>query len=255
MTVCFDRVPTVCSCAGECVCVCLRDTHTHPDHTTQAHTHCPVYRCAGGGRDAKGNPMAAELDGAERLCPHHVTRLKRALTTAAEMYAHLATVMAPGAGIRAERVRTSHSTPLAINVEARSLQEDMAHALRDAEREYRARRRWSPSPRRGREGVQVAGGSAWCLRHVDGLVTTDEGAELGVRLLRSIDATRRLLGFDRLVHRLPAPCPVCDSRGALRRDNGASVVRCRYCGVTFHEDEYARLVLILADDVRKGRAA
>jgi hypothetical protein len=57
----------------------------------------------------------------------------------------------------------------------------------------------------------------------------------------------RAAGFDRLVHHLPVPCPTCDTR-ALTREDGADQVECRACGRVWTEDDYRRLVLVLASD-------
>lgn len=60
---------------------------------------------------------------------------------------------------------------------------------------------------------------------------------------------RVLLGMTRLVHRLPVPCPTCGV-AALTREDGASEVRCQSCGRAEPEERYARLAMILAEDMR-----
>jgi hypothetical protein len=58
-------------------------------------------------------------------------------------------------------------------------------------------------------------------------------------------------GRDRVVHRLPAPCPApgCN-RLALVRDDGSNYVACRACGSRWPEADYRRLTLILTSEAR-----
>lgn len=57
----------------------------------------------------------------------------------------------------------------------------------------------------------------------------------------------RAAGVDRLVHRLPAPCPSCD-RKALVREDGSEQVDCKACGRVWTEGDYRRLVVVVAAD-------
>ena len=58
----------------------------------------------------------------------------------------------------------------------------------------------------------------------------------------------RVLGWDRLVHRLPAPCPYCDLLTLIRRD-GDQFVRCTNCKRTWLEPEYRHFVRMLVEEV------
>jgi ribosomal protein L37AE/L43A len=60
-------------------------------------------------------------------------------------------------------------------------------------------------------------------------------------------------GRDRLIHRLPGTCLVCDRKGLQRRDGG-DLVRCRSCGATWAWEQYELLARAYADDVRRRGA-
>jgi hypothetical protein len=58
----------------------------------------------------------------------------------------------------------------------------------------------------------------------------------------------QVLGWTRLRHRLPAPCPYCDLM-TLVRDDGSDFVRCSGCHRSWNEREYALFVRMLADEM------
>lgn len=60
-------------------------------------------------------------------------------------------------------------------------------------------------------------------------------------------------GHDRLIHRLPGTCMVCDRKG-LQRADGGELVKCRHCGAVWAWDSYERLSKAYADDVRRRGA-
>jgi hypothetical protein len=59
----------------------------------------------------------------------------------------------------------------------------------------------------------------------------------------------QILGWSRLVHRLPAPCPYCDTL-TLVRDDGKDYVRCTGCKRTWREGEHRLFVRMLAEEAR-----
>ncbi len=73
-----------------------------------------------------------------------------------------------------------------------------------------------------------------------------DGVEAAVELCRLHDRAQTTLGLTELRHRLPAPCPRCDTM-TLYRDNGEAHVYCARCRISYAEDDYERLTLILAD--------
>jgi hypothetical protein len=180
------------------------------------------------------------------LCERHRRRAATSLAELPRYYVRLALAMVPGTSSAGDRISGSRTPPLPINVTARALQDDMVRVVRSTENDYRRHRAWSTARRRHlRESVALDAGVGFLCRHFDALIETSFGVDAALDVLRIVSASRTVLGLDRLVHRLPAPCPSCDSM-ALERESGADRVRCRNCGREFTEDEYARLVLILA---------
>lgn len=94
------------------------------------------------------------------------------------------------------------------------------------------------------------GGSVGYLREwVSALLSAPFADEVGQQVLGLVRRAERAAGLDRLVHHLPVPCPTCDVR-ALVREDGADQVDCGACGRVWTEDEYRRLVVVVASDYR-----
>lgn len=94
------------------------------------------------------------------------------------------------------------------------------------------------------------GGSIDYLRAwVSALLAAPFAEAAGREALELARRAERAAGFDRLVHRLPAPCPSCDAL-TLTREDGSDQVECRACGRVWPEDDYRRLVLVVAQDYR-----
>jgi len=70
-----------------------------------------------------------------------------------------------------------------------------------------------------------------------------------VLLLRLAGKSERTLQTTRLIHHLPAPCPKCD-QVRLYRESGDDAVQCGQCGARWCEDDYRRLVHILAYEIQ-----
>lgn len=69
-----------------------------------------------------------------------------------------------------------------------------------------------------------------------------------------VHSVRAATGAKRLVHKLAAPCPTCDTF-ELERDDGADYVECRNCHRLWTEDEYRRLCIVLAAEAEAKGAA
>jgi hypothetical protein len=82
---------------------------------------------------------------------------------------------------------------------------------------------------------------------VSALLAAPFAETVGREVLDLARRAERANGFDRLVHHLPVPCPTCDTR-ALTREDGSDQVECRACCRVWPEQDYRRLVLILASD-------
>lgn len=96
-------------------------------------------------------------------------------------------------------------------------------------------------------------------RLVDGgaIVAVDlDGASAGVEILDVAEAARRYLGHRRGKDRLPAVCPSLEcGAAALVRWHGASEVTCEQCARVWPEEEYRRLVIVLAAEQRQQAAS
>lgn len=116
-------------------------------------------------------------------------------------------------------------------------------------------------PRPGREAVVDS--VAELRRFGEWINTHDpDAADRSGELARLHGLAERATKRDEMFIRLPAPCPTCDLRALVRRepykaagDKAADPYRdhieCRGCGRIWHEDDYARLVLILASEVSR----
>lgn len=81
--------------------------------------------------------------------------------------------------------------------------------------------------------------------------TQADGVDAAVELCKLHDRAQSTLGLTDLIHRLPAPCPRCSTADvnvmALVRENGGHEVYCQRCNISYAEEDYKRLTLILAD--------
>jgi hypothetical protein len=78
------------------------------------------------------------------------------------------------------------------------------------------------------------------LIYEPGVIAVDGSLRLRVR-------ADQLLGWNKLVHRLPAPCPYCDTL-TLVRDDGQDYVRCTSCRRSWQEREYRLFVRMLVEE-------
>jgi hypothetical protein len=211
---------------------------------------CPMPRCVDPRDPAKNAPLVTTP-----LCEPHRSRLNFQLLDVPSTYVRLD--LALGSHGKASDVRVSRGKPeppTPLNVGVRALQEDLVRLLLTAEDELRLALDL-PSFVAGevREGVALTAASEFLAVRLDRLLAEPTGILLAVDLDQLLGTIRRALGLAKLVHRLPAPCPSCELL-TLRRDDGASFVRCvnDACNRSFSEDDYARLVLILASDRRSS---
>lgn len=85
------------------------------------------------------------------------------------------------------------------------------------------------------------------------LLTGPAAVPVGFKIMRVRRQLEQGTGQDRLVHRLPGLCMVCD-RKSLQRKDGQELVKCRACGATWDWDHYQQLSKAYADDVRRRGA-
>ena len=77
--------------------------------------------------------------------------------------------------------------------------------------------------------------------------TETDGIDAAVELCELHQRTEAILGLTDIRHHLPADCPNCDCR-TMFRDNGADHVYCARCYISYAEDDYHRLVLVLLEE-------
>lgn len=93
--------------------------------------------------------------------------------------------------------------------------------------------------------------------HEVALLASPDAERIGHDILTQHRRLQHLAGLDRLVHRIPEPCPLCNRKG-LRRADGDELVKCRSCRATWDWDHFQMLCRTYADDVKanpKGASA
>lgn len=85
------------------------------------------------------------------------------------------------------------------------------------------------------------------------LLSGPDAEKIGRAIMRRKRQLEQGVGQDRLVHRLPGACMVCDRKGLQRKDGG-DLVKCRFCGATWAWEHYELLAKAYADDVRRRGA-
>ncbi len=109
-----------------------------------------------------------------------------------------------------------------------------------------------PTTRRRRHTLNDA--IRYLTAHPTALLADPATAETIGRQIRSRKrALEQKTGRDRLVHRLPGTCLVCDRKGLRRRD-GSDLVKCPSCGATWAWEQFELLSRAYADDVRRRGA-
>jgi ribosomal protein S27E len=205
---------------------------------------CPAIKCRG----FDGNPTITNTP----MCEHHTLKVRDTINNLPRLYLQIQGSMSAGSVTYDDGSRHTKgaSAPLAINPQARAIQDDMLAVTRRADAVVRTLARLSPPPRRhphhphGRELVTLAARCKMLTEHYTTMLEGDVAC--GVEILRIAHATRSMLGLTRLVHRLKDPCPKCD-HAALCREDGSSYVQCRVCGVAFNEDTYGLLARMTGD--------
>lgn len=108
--------------------------------------------------------------------------------------------------------------------------------------------RWNTTRLIDHEPIEVR---AWGISGYAGFDEQD-GVEAAVLFCKLHQQVQSVLALTDLEHQLPAPCPRCSTQEikimALVRENGGSQVYCKRCNITYAEQDYHRLTLVLAED-------
>lgn len=86
--------------------------------------------------------------------------------------------------------------------------------------------------------------------HATPLLSCPDAVSIGFEVLRMNRRLVQVTGTDRLVHRLPGACMVCDRR-SLQRSDGEDLVKCRACGATW-DIEYYNFLARASAEARTG---
>jgi len=105
---------------------------------------------------------------------------------------------------------------------------------------------------RGPRPWRTLSSAVWYLTaHATPLLSSPDAVSIGFDVLRMHRRLVQVTGTDRLIHRLPGECLVCD-RKSLQREDGKELVKCKACGATWYWDQYSFLAKAHADKVRAG---
>jgi len=83
--------------------------------------------------------------------------------------------------------------------------------------------------------------------HATPLLSCPDAVSIGFDVLRMSRRLTQVTGQDRLVHRLPGECLVCDRRGTLQREDGDDMVKCRGCGACWDFERFKFLAKAYAE--------
>lgn len=205
---------------------------------------CVYPRC----RDENGDPRLT----AETICPSCRSRYRRLLDWLREDYAKLAVLMPlPIAETVGRRTRaSSFGHPAAWASDEKAAIADILNATESALREYCGHGE-APAPEISEAG-KVRHAWIYLTDRFGDLCTFPAAADTANEL---VDLHRRIyagLGETRMADKLPVPCPECDRVEMVRT---VGCVYCQSCGLTFPDDQYERLALIVASETVAARDA
>lgn len=204
---------------------------------------CVFPRC----RDVEGNPRLTD----DTVCESCRGRYRRLLHWLAEDYTLIRTTMPiPVSGGKTRRGKAvAFGHPAAWASDTLALIADVLNAVEDNLREHNGHGH-APDPDACREHYRMWHAVEYLTARFDDLCTFPDAADSAAELADLHRVAYVGLGRARFAEKLPVPCPDCD---ALQMVREVGQVQCQECGLTFSDDQYPRLALILADDVRAAR--
>lgn len=203
---------------------------------------CTAHDCTG----PDGEPRRLVDD--RRTCPGCALRGHAAVTGLPTRYVALRVALTPGT-LAGERVRGPGFVSRApVREAALAAMDEMSRWAARSEREVRGVLGLSPRVEGVRPAVALVKAVVLLAAHWDHGLMHPAGVAALNGAIHWQRRCERVLGWDRLIHRLPAPCPYCDTLTLIRRD-GDDRVRCRVCRRSWLEPEYRHFVRMLVEEV------
>jgi len=105
---------------------------------------------------------------------------------------------------------------------------------------------------RGPRPWRTLSSAVWYLTsHATPLLSSPDAVAIGFDVLRMSRRLTQVTGMDRVVHKVPGECMVCDRR-SLQRSDGDDLVKCKACGACWDFEYYQFLAHAHAEAVRAG---
>ena len=103
---------------------------------------------------------------------------------------------------------------------------------------------------RGPRPWRTLSSAVWYLTsHATPLLSSPDAVAIGFDVLRMSRRLTQVTGMDRVVHKVPGECMVCDRR-SLQRSDGDDLVKCRACGACWDFEYYQFLAHAHAEGVQ-----
>lgn len=228
------------------------------DHRCRRGEHCPDRETI------DGTTMGRAINAAEGLCDTCIRHFVRAVIEMPADYVTLNALLGKGSTAGGEPIRMTRELPVPIRLHIEALQRDMvretvswgtsvAHVLRvNLSLSGSARPGWHLD--RACHLIAGAPSAMLALRDEKHIVweygqrhlVPRDGLDGGLTMMALHHRARMFMGHCKLVHKLPVPCPRCETM-ALEREDGQDSIDCTACDRRYTWQEYEYLCLALAD--------
>lgn len=201
---------------------------------------CPVLGCR-----TSGDP--APIGATSYLCWPCRQRTLHTVASMPRLYVHLHRELAPGR----QKLRDAPLSSLApdsrppLRIEVLDMMARMVDRIAHWQHTLISLRTPARPLPPVRPAIRVLQGSKALVAYGHVLLERPTGPAFADDMIGLRADARRVLNWRLLVHRLPAPCPDCNTLGLVRLD-GMEQVLCSYCGACWNAEDYRRLVHVLA---------
>lgn len=215
-----------------------------------------------------GAKVGRSINAEAGLCDTCTRHVERAIEALPADYVSLNLILGKGSTVGGEPIRMTRDLPVPIRLHIEALQSDIVTEAQAWAGSVAGILKINNSPARSRPGPVLDRSCRLLARSTSVLfalrdekhirweygrrvLVARDGLDGGLALLRLHHRARTYLGAVKLVHRLPVPCPRCETM-ALTREDGSDAIDCGACGRRYTWDEYEKLCLILVDREEKG---